>query len=171
MTEWREVVGYEGLYRVSEHGEVIGVIRKKIKKQFPNTSGYMSVGLCANGRQKNTTVHKIVALAFLDKAFESLEVNHIDGDKLNNHHSNLEWVTRLENLNHAKKMGLLRESTKVVAMPIDCSVGYFFVSINQAVKSGFNNGNIYNSINGKSPNHKGFNWAKVPSEMQIGEQP
>ncbi|WP_413816575.1 NUMOD4 domain-containing protein [Pseudomonas aeruginosa] len=37
MTEWREVVGYEGLYRVSEHGEVIGVIRKKIKKQFPNT--------------------------------------------------------------------------------------------------------------------------------------
>ncbi|MFF6569797.1 HNH endonuclease [Pseudomonas aeruginosa] len=107
MTEWREVVGYEGLYRVSEHGEVIGVIRKKIKKQFPNTSGYMSVGLCANGRQKNTTVHKIVALAFLDKAFESLEVNHIDGDKLNNHHSNLEWVTRLENLNHAKRWGFL----------------------------------------------------------------
>ncbi len=78
MTEWREVVGYEGLYRVSEHGEVIGVIRKKIKKQFPNTNGNKTEGMFANGGQKNTTVHKIVALAFLDKALESLEVNHID---------------------------------------------------------------------------------------------
>lgn len=84
-------------------------IRKgKILKQSINTYGYPCVGITFIGeKRKVVPVHRLIALTFLPKPTENqTQVNHIDGNKLNNSVSNLEWCTASENLKHAYKMGL-----------------------------------------------------------------
>lgn len=69
-------------------------------------AGYHQIQKTINGKRKTFMVHRLVALAYLGKPdCDSLEVNHIDGDKDNNHFSNLEWTTRLLNMQHAHAMG------------------------------------------------------------------
>lgn len=101
---WKEVIGYEGLYQVSDHGRVRSVRRGIVLK--PGAGGgrrnsYLFVVLCVNNVRNNQLVHRLVAKAFL--GVHDLEVNHIDEDPHNNAASNLEWCTRQENVDHSKK--------------------------------------------------------------------
>ncbi len=103
----RDIVGYEGFYSVTECGKVFTHRRNKFMS--PGSSGggrYMSVTLTRDGTPKGFLVHRLVALAFIENPLNKLEVNHMDGDRLNNHVSNLEWCTRMENVHHAMDMGL-----------------------------------------------------------------
>lgn len=116
MTEiWKDIKGYEGLYQVSNLGRVksLDIVdrlgrkhKSNIKYQNDNGNGYLIVNLKHNGKQKNHLVHRLVAEAFIENPENKKEVNHIDGDKLNNRVDNLEWVSRSENLKHAFKLGL-----------------------------------------------------------------
>jgi len=101
--ELRDVEGYEGLYQVSDTGEVIS-FNRKIKKVALNPSvnhkGYLRVALIGkDGARKNIFVHRLVAEAFLGKS--SLQVNHKDMNKQNNNVENLEYVTNRENTVHS----------------------------------------------------------------------
>ena len=102
---WRWVVGYEGLYMVSDHGRVMGVPKKThyghVLKQGKNWAGYMNVCLSKNGEKKSFSVHRLVAQAFVENPENKPEVNHKNGDRANNKAENLEWVTRSENERHA----------------------------------------------------------------------
>lgn len=106
---WRDVVGYEGLYQVSNLGRVKSFHRGKEKVLNPtvNSAGYMHLTLCVAGKHTSRTVHSLVAEVFVPNPDGKPEINHIDGDKLNNCAWNLEWTTCRENLRHASKMGLL----------------------------------------------------------------
>jgi len=102
--EWRPVVGYEGLYEVSNIGNVRGLTVKRIMKQYDRkcSSGwkYKAVHLSKNGIKKHYFVHRLVAFAFQDicgKWFENAVVNHLDRNILNNSASNLKWVSVAEN--------------------------------------------------------------------------
>jgi len=110
---WLPVVGYEGWYDVSDHGRV------RRMKQYTNTyvgkilatgksfsGGYKLVRLSKNNDIISFAVHRLVAAAFIGTRPEGLEVNHIDGNKLNNCVENLEYVTGLYNQQHATIMGL-----------------------------------------------------------------
>jgi hypothetical protein len=115
---WKDIEGYEGKYQVSNLGRVKSLQRKvwnrytwhdlperilKPKKGYC----YAVVTLCnGNGKTKNHYVHRLVAYAFLYNVKE--QVNHIDGNKLNNHLDNLEWVSQSENMKHAHNTGLLK---------------------------------------------------------------
>lgn len=106
---WKDVVGYEGLYQVSNLGRVRSCdrIRKDgalltgvILKQAENKLGYKQVNLCKNGHPRLTPVHRIVAMAFLPNPNEWPEVNHLDENPRNNVCENLEWCTHRYNMNY-----------------------------------------------------------------------
>ena len=115
--EWRAIKDYEGLYEVSNDGRVrrLKFINGKHSfdkirecKQTLNTWGYMTVNLCKNGKSNTKRVHKLVANTFLGES--DLQVDHIDGNKLNNKLENLEYVTPKENTNRAWEMGLSKNT-------------------------------------------------------------
>jgi hypothetical protein len=116
---WKDVVGYEGLYQVSNFGNVrsldrivnkpngVSYLRKgKICTQSKSNLGYMTVGFTVNNKKVNKYVHRLVAEAFITNMNNYLQVNHIDCDKTNNRMYNLEWCTNSQNHIHASKNGL-----------------------------------------------------------------
>lgn len=112
--EWRDVPGYEGYYCVSIFGEIANVRTGRMMKGTPTTWGYMAVTLTKNGEARRPTIHKLVALAFIgerptEENGQTYDINHIDGDKTNNALSNLEYVTKSENISHMYSM---RKNTK-----------------------------------------------------------
>jgi len=115
VREWKEIKGYEGLYEVSNYGQVrsldkvdcLGRERKgRVLKQQKHKRGYLNIGLTKNKIRKMCYVHRLVAQAFVLNPENKAEVNHIDGDKENNLAENLEWVTSSENNQHAYNTGL-----------------------------------------------------------------
>ena len=106
MEIWKNVVGYEDFYEVSN----LGNVRRKSKnlKSFISPHGYRTLSLSKNGDCKSKIVHRLVAEAFLNNIEGKEQVNHKDCNKINNHVDNLEWMTSSENSLHASKNGLHR---------------------------------------------------------------
>lgn len=116
--EWRDVLGFEGFYQVSDLGRVrscdrvvphsrTGFITLKGRVLKPAISRlYFGVNLCVNASGRSTPVHTLVARAFKGERPEGFDINHIDGDKLNNRADNLEYCSHLENITHAITAGL-----------------------------------------------------------------
>jgi hypothetical protein len=113
---WMKVNEY---IEVSIEGEVRSISRKvkiknnktrkvngKILQQNKHHNGYMKISTKINGKPKTYLVHRLVANAFIANPNNKNQVNHIDGDKSNNHKNNLEWVTQSENQKHAYKTNL-----------------------------------------------------------------
>ena len=97
-----DAFGYPG-FSVSACGAVWKAGR--LLKQYTNPKGYRYVN---NFKGKSARVHRLVAMAFVPNPSSAPEVNHIDGNKLNNAASNLEWCTRKQNMEHAFASGLCR---------------------------------------------------------------
>jgi HNH endonuclease/NUMOD4 motif len=108
---WRPVVGYEGLYEVSDRGDVRRAAAGKgaragrvLRGQWDG--GYRRVTLYGAGRRRAHGVHQLVAAAFIGPCPPGLEVNYRDGDKANNRPGNLEYTTSSGNRFHAYRLGL-----------------------------------------------------------------
>ena len=97
MTEFTPIEGLEGRYSVSREGEVYSHLRNKILKGGTSGNGYRYVSfMAASGVADARFIHRLVAKTFIPNPEGLPEVNHIDGNKINNHVDNLEWVTRGE---------------------------------------------------------------------------
>ena len=114
--EWRDVIDYEGLYQVSNLGNVRSLIlwdgKKYRKREKPKlllksktSTGYWKVGLSNCGVKKSHKVHRLVAKSFLLNDHNKPNINHIDNNPLNNNVNNLEWCTQSENMFHASLLG------------------------------------------------------------------
>lgn len=99
---WKPVVGYEGLYEVSDLGKVRLLKRNIILKQS-NRGGYKRVWLFNGVHKSQHSVHRLVLCAFVPNVYNKPEVNHKDLKKDNNRLENLEWCTPKENIDHAVK--------------------------------------------------------------------
>lgn len=108
MEKWKFIRGYEGIYEVSD----LGNLRSKHGMLKPSMSGrYSQIHLYKLGERKGFQVSRLVALAFIPNPENKPEVNHIDGNRSNNKCSNLEWVTSSENKKHAYRVGLMVKSS------------------------------------------------------------
>lgn len=106
----KEIVGFEGIYAVSDQGRIYRISPLKPSPLKPSKSqAYQLVSLSKHNKRQTKRIHKIVARAFLGEVPEGMEINHKNGDKFDNRLSNLEYISRLENMNHFKSIGLFRK--------------------------------------------------------------
>lgn len=132
---WEELKDYEDLYEISEYGDIKNKKGNILSKHIRN--GYYACQLNKNGKGKTISIHRLVALNFLEKpnSVDKNTINHIDGNKLNNHYSNLEWVTSSENCKHATKSGLKNNKVlPVLQFSLDNTFIEEFASISEASK-------------------------------------
>lgn len=104
METWKSIAGYERLYEVSDKGLVRSLKcgKKKILSPGQNGRGYLYVQLCKDGIRKNMFVHRLVASAFIPNPLNLETVNHKNEDKHNNNVSNLEWMSRTDNIAYSR---------------------------------------------------------------------
>lgn len=110
--EYRDVVGFEEYFQISNLGNVFSKRSKRLLKQTKSTTGYWTFSTSINGIDRCFRVHRLVAEAFIPNPEGKPFVNHIDGCKTNNMLSNLEWVTASENNIHAWATGLRKPSQR-----------------------------------------------------------
>lgn len=171
MEIFKDIKGYEGIYQASNTGRIRTLIKNKdgvtYLKEGITGSGYMCVTLCKDKKKKSKKVHRLIAIAFL--GYSDKDVNHKDGNKLNNHIDNLEFVSKKENSQHAIKNGLFKpnylkiaiETQKKVAQ-LDMETGNVlnvFKSAHEASRlTNINRGNISATCRGVKNNAGGYKW-------------
>ena len=108
MEQWKPIEGTDGKYEVSNLGRVrTNGKRPGLLTLTKQKSGYRYAMIqLSNGKQKNCRVHRMVAEAFIPNPENLPQINHKDGNKLNNHVTNLEWCTAKQNTDHAWNTGL-----------------------------------------------------------------
>lgn len=107
---FKDIPGYEGLYKISTCGAVISVARDRILSPTRHKDGYLLVGLSKNSNRKFFTIHRLVMLAFVGSS--DCHVNHRNGIKDDNRLENLEYVSPKENQQHALEVGLIKKGVK-----------------------------------------------------------
>jgi hypothetical protein len=120
LLEWKTVIGFEGLYEVSNNGDVASLNyrqtgKRKILKQtkIGRNRNYSKVTLTKDRKHYTCLVHRLVSESFIQNDNNKPFVNHIDGNPSNNNVSNLEWVTASENAIHMHSTGLWKPSEKL----------------------------------------------------------
>lgn len=180
---WKPVVGYDGVYEVSNFGRVKNVgltcVRYKsetILKQHTIKGGYLGLYLSKNGKRKFFLVHRLVYEAFIGKlpkfehkgkghGNETWEVNHKDENKTNNNVENLELVTKTQNINYGT--GILRHSINITKVVYQYTKEKVLVKIwyggaKECQKFGFDRGTIGGCCRGELKQHRGYLWSYVP---------
>lgn len=173
METWKNVVGYEGLYEVSDQGRVKSLgndkfRKEKILKPGNNTRGYLQVTLYKDGQKKIYKVHRLVAEAFIPNPNNLETVNHKDEVKTNNVATNLEWLSMKDNNNYGTHNKRVAEShinhsalSKQVKM-LDKQTGELlatFPSMGEAERvTGIYQGNISKCCIGKYKSTGGYIW-------------
>lgn len=182
---WLPVVGYEGLYEVSNHGRVRSLIKNsriydktdQIMRLKYDAKGYLRVNLYKNKKLKSWLVSRLVAMAFIPNALGLSQVGHQDDNKTNNYVENLYWTNSYENnrhngklerfhCEHNQKIRMIAQklSVPVTAISLKSGEKMFFDSTQEAAKSGFDSGKISMCINGKRKSHKGYRWERRTNE-------
>ena len=172
---WKDVVGYEGLYQVSNKGNIYSVERKDtlgrnwgglILKPVCDPRGYLKVVLHKNGIRKDKRIHRLVTEAFIPNQNNCLEINHKDEIKTNNHVENLEWCTREHNINHGERTEKARQklSKRVKAVNVKSGEIITFSSTMEARNKGYSSAvseacrGVYNKGIGDGHFYRGYQW-------------
>lgn len=178
--EWRDVVGYEGLYMVSSHGRILSLgrlvryhtytkmIEPCIKQQQKGRNGYFSVTFKRNGEKKCISVHRLVAIAFVPNPNNYPCIDHINDNKIDNRAFNLQWCTH--KFNNSKEHHRIAESLSqkgkilssirkpIVQLSTNGDLVQIFPSMTDADLNGFKHSAIHRVIHNKLKTHRGFKW-------------
>ena len=157
----KDIPGFEGQYAITQDGRVWS--HKTQKWRVPRLGRYCTVTLSLPGRRlKAVYVHRVLAMAWIPNPESKPQVNHIDGNKMNNRVENLEWVTRKENTRHAWQAGLCEKTRKANSKPVQCvETGEVFLSAAAAAKAlGYNLSTIASAV-GRGTRSAGLHWRYV----------
>ena len=169
---WKDIVGYEGKYQVSNMGRVKSLNyhrsgKEQLLRPQGTRLGYLQIMLCKGGGCKLHYIHRLVLMTFNPNPdIENLEVNHIDEDKTNNCLSNLEWCTRGYNNTYNDRHKKIAEkntngkcSIPIVQLALDGKLVNVYKSSMEAEREGgFNNRHINSCCKGRYKTHGGFRW-------------
>lgn len=176
---WKDIAGYEGLYQVSNLGNVKrltkytkgGYIQKeKILKQRLNYKGRCTIGLTDRNKiTKRFQVHRLVGLAFLPNPNNLPQINHIDEDPTNNWVDNLEWCDNKYNALYGTRIQRIAEgnSKPIIAVNIYTGEKKEYSSLTEAQIDGFNKSNICSVLKGLRKTHKKHTFYYVNKEEVI----
>lgn len=172
---WRDIPNYKGLYMINNKGNILSLKYrkyqgKKLLKLHKDKDGYLVVGLSKKGRTVTYKVHRLVMLSFV--GYSKLQVNHIDGNKINNCVTNLEYCTPLENVRHAIKNSLNKNLNTIgltihnnsIKVPVyqynkKGDLLAVYESQHEAfLKTGVNAGNISACVRGMQKSAGGYIW-------------
>ena len=162
MEDWKDIVGYENIYQVSNNGNIRVLNYRhrgyaQIVKQGMDYYGYPKIRLAKNGVRKEYKVHRLTAQAFLDNKDCLPEVNHKDYNRKNNDINNLEWVSKIDNIKHQLNRRELFKAKKVMAISINRDEYLLFNSVSEASRAlKIPKCCISYCIDGKMPNKKGY---------------
>ena len=183
---WKDVVGYEGLYKVSNKGRVISLarfsfnrmIRGRVLRPGSNQHGYEIVSLAKDGKNRGFLVHRLVAMAFIPNPLNKPSVDHIDTNKRNNCVDNLRWCTNEENMKNTTTSAKMKShggAQSKRAIPIlrvslyDGSIKtYGFLK--EAIKDNhISHQHLNKCLTGKLFSHKGYRWFYL-NNLKIKEE-
>jgi hypothetical protein len=170
----KQIKGFPNYY-VSDCGKIISkkFNKERILKTAKNKWGYLYVSITNGKKYYSKTVHRLVADTFKENKIKNLEVNHIDGNKLNNNIKNLEWITKSENCKHKYRVLGIKQNTPLLNKkgkdcPHSKKVSQFdkknnlikiwdsIADVQRELK--YNGGRISAVCLGKRKTHKGFIW-------------
>lgn len=181
---WKDVKDYEGLYQISNLGNIRGMKSNKVLVLSSSPSGYKFIRLFKKSKGKNYRIHRLVAEAFIPNVKNLPFVNHKDENTGNNCVDNLEWCTASYNINYgnrnnkaAKKISIWRkkkgsdysprERKKVAQYTLDDKYVREFKSINEAGRETNSSiGTIHNCCVGKSKSCNGYKWKFVLDKVE-----
>lgn len=182
---WRDVVGYEGLYEVSNLGNVRGVARTHLRYdrhgnayevhvparylvKKDNSNGYYRVSLSRDNRVRRFLVHRLVAMAFVENPDNLPVIDHIDGDRHNNDASNLRWCTQGDNLHYSYQNGretvftrayVRKHQARATSRPVIRSDGEEFPSVVAASRAlGLSESAVSQVVNGRAKTAGGYSF-------------
>ena len=162
---WKDIEGYEGLYQISNLGNVKSLNYNKTKKEkilkpFINSDGYLLVKLCKNKTIKCLSVHSLVAKSFIENPNNYPCINHKDECKTNNVVSNLEWCTNKYNINYGTGNERRAESRskKVYQYTKEGELIAVWKSTNECGRNGYNQCSVSKCCSGNLKTHKGYIW-------------
>lgn len=159
---WKTINGFSN-YEISDQGEVRNKTTEYILKGRLSKSGYLQVNIKKDetGKFVNQYIHRLVASHFLENKENKREVNHKDGNKINNTLKNLEWVTSFENQKHRHSIGIAKTSNRHIGMfDLDGNLIQEFSSIVEAftMLEKTSRVNIDNALQGKQKTAYGYIW-------------
>ena len=161
MEIWKDIFGYEGLYQVSNYGNIKRVNSKSLKVST-NVYGYGVVDLCSNNIKKTFRVHRLVAEAFLSNPNNYSCVNHKDENKLNNYVENLEWCTSTYNTKYGNGITKRSKTRSNEIVKIDRNTNEILCKYPSLLLAQLDTGILRTSINncilGISKTAGGFIW-------------
>ena len=166
---WKNIKGYEGLYQVSDEGEVRSLNYRgngeiQVLRSANNNYGYPTVVLVKNGKHKTHTVHRLVASAFLSNPENLPYINHKDENRTNNTVSNLEWCTPTYNNTYGSRIEkfIKSKSKPIRQFTLDGEVVKDWESATQIAKiTGYNQGNIISVCNEKRKTANNYIWKYI----------
>ena len=156
---WKDIKEYEGLYQVSNLGRVKRITTGRVLKPLKHANGYLMVKLSKNSIVYTKTVHRLVAEAFIPNPEHKSEINHIDENKTNNNVSNLEWMTRKENINHGTRTERMSKTQSIPIIATNIKTGEskeFYGGRECARQLGLTHGNITSVLKGRYKQTGGY---------------
>lgn len=169
---WKDIEGYETLYKISNLGRVKSFYKDKLLKPSINSQGYYRVNLYKKGIAKQMFIHRLVAMAFIPNPDNKPMINHLDCNPLNCKVDNLEWCTNQENVEYMTKLGRNKRSNewklnareknkykkKIVGTNIKNGKKIYFDSIAEAGRNGFSIGDISKCCRNERKSVKGYKF-------------